>query len=131
MAVKNGNGLAYKGDVQSYSVYELFVEGMAVLEAAVDNTDTELKIFVGKQGATFAQVEMGIDGQLTETTGRAVKGTHVIGGSEDTAPDALAEHIDGCSVQSYIYPRALRFVVQLHLQKPDVPAASQDTKSDS
>lgn len=115
MAKINGNGMAYKGDIQSYSVYELFVSDVVVLEAAIDNNDPELKIFVGKQGATFAQVTMGLEGQLTETKGRAVKGTHVIGGDEDTAPDAVHEHIDGCSVQQYIYRRALNFVVDLHL----------------
>ena len=115
MAKIKGNGMAYKGDIASYSVYELFVSDVVVLEAAIDNNDPELTIFIGKQGATFAQVTMGVEGQLTETKGRAVKNVHVIGGGEDTAPDAISEHIDGRSVQQYVYPRALNFVVDLHL----------------
>jgi hypothetical protein len=132
MAVQQGNGLAYKGDIQSFSVYELFVNGIVVLEAAIDNNDSDLKILIGKQGATFSQVQMGVEGQLTETKGRAVKNVHVIGGGNDTAPDAISEHIDGVSVQKYIYPRALRFVVELHLNylspsAQPAEAADEDT----
>lgn len=118
--IKNGSGLAYKGDVQTWSVYELQVSGVVVLEVAVDNADPELKIFVGKQGATFAQVQVGMEGQLTETKGRALKSVHAVGGDEDTAPDALNTHVSGYSVQRYVYPRALRFVTQLYVAQPQV-----------
>ena len=121
MAIKNGNGLGYKGDVQTWSVYELHVDGIVVLEAAIDNDDSDLKIFVGKRGATFAQVQLGIEGQLTETKGRAVKGVHEVGGADGEVPDGLNLHIDGYTVQRYIYPRALHFVTQLYVAKPELP----------
>lgn len=129
MAINNGNGLAYKNDVQTWSVYELHVSGVVVLEAAIDNSDPELKIFVGRRGATFAQVQLGLEGQLFETKGRAQNWVHAVGGDETTAPDAIVQQIDGYTVQRYIYPRALRFVTQLYVAQLTVPEEAEESES--
>lgn len=124
MAIKDGNGLAYKSDVLTWSVYELHVSGVVVLEVAIDNADPELKIFIGKQGATFAQVQVGVPDQLTETKGRAIQNVYAVGDGEGAVPEGLSKHVSGTSVQTYIYPRALRFVVQLYVVKPmEAPAS--------
>lgn len=115
MAIHNGSGLGYKGDIQTYSVYELHVDGKVVLEAAVDNSDPELKIFIGKHGATFAQVQVGETGHLIETKGRAQKSIHEVGGADGEVPNGIHDHIDGTTIQTYVYPRAINFIVQLHV----------------
>lgn len=102
----NGTGMAYKADNGTWSVYELWFENRVVFEVAVDNADPELKIWIGKPD----------DVNMIETKGRAAKGLHEVGGTSET-PGDLKDHIDGMSVQSYVLPRALRFMVNLYLPK--------------
>lgn len=97
------SGLHYHGDEGTYSVYRYYKGGRPVFEAAVDNTDPELKIYVGKVSATWAKVEklpLGTMGKLFETKGRAWKRD-----GED--------HICTTSMMSYICPRAFAILANL------------------
>jgi hypothetical protein len=111
----NGTGMVYKADEGTWSVYELWYENRVVLEAAVDNADSELKIFVGYPGSSVAQA-IGTPDAMIATNGIAKKGLHEVGGTEDS-PGDLKDHIDGVSVQSYVLPRAIRFMADLYVPK--------------
>lgn len=121
----NGSGLVYKEDVGTWSVYQMWFEHRVVFEVTVDNADPELKIYVGKQSATWAKVNdvpavQATSGELIETKGRAAKGTHEVGGTPDS-PGDLKDHIDGMSVQSYVYPRVMFLMAAVFVPAPKVP----------
>lgn len=96
-----GNGLAYDQDVDGKSIYILWIENKIAFSVVVDNADPELKIVITGNGKTL------------ETNGRAGKGMHEVGGS-DTSPGDLKDHIDGMSIQMYIYPRIMHFIAELY-----------------
>lgn len=86
-----GNGLAYKHDDDNgVSIYVMSIKHTPVLEAGVDNTDSELKIRIRKVGDT----------EWFITGGRAVTN----GGQ-----------VDGISVQSYVYLRMAELLFDLYV----------------
>lgn len=129
-----GTGLAYRGDEKSWSIYQFYADDRNLLEVSVDNDDPDLKIYVGKTGATFTRV-WGIDkqfagdvGDLIVTKGRAVRSVHVDGQpvTADQVPDGLHTHIDGRSIQTYVYPRLLFLIAEVYAPRPPAPPAEDD-----
>lgn len=116
---ENGNGLAYEGDINGWSIYVMHLKGQAIFEASVNNNDPDLTIWVGKIGATFAHIhELDMGVPLTETEGRAVKGVHAAKPAEgETVPSGLYDHIDGMSIQMYVYPTLPFILVDLFVPK--------------
>ena len=109
------SGLRYQTDEGTWSVYVMEIGGRPVFEVSVDNEDSDLKIYVGKIGARWAQINELTDagfGVSLETNGRAQRGTHEVGGTPE-APGELKDHIDGTSVQTYVYPRVARIMADL------------------
>jgi len=125
----NGTGLVYRVDEKTWSVYDMWFEDRVIFEVAVNNTDPELKIYVGRLAATWAMVhdldddEMSF-GDLIETKGRAKRGTHEVGGTP-VSPGEIKDHIDGATIQSYVYPRLLFLMAAVYVPlKPQVPPVS-------
>lgn len=135
MAKNGGYGLVYRGDEESWSVYEMYLDDRVIFEASVNNEDPELVIHVGRRGATFGQV-WSIDksisnfGDLVPTKGRAKRVTHVVGGSEDQAPDGVHDHIDGFTLQTYVYPRALFLMAAIFVPVTSQVIADDDDDDD-
>jgi hypothetical protein len=118
MAIVEGNGMAYTGDVAEYSTYTLHIGGRPVLDIAVNNTDPDLVIYVGVPSSVRAKVEHGID-TLIPTRGRAQKNLYPVGGDSETAPDALKERVTSRTVQSYVLPRIARLMADVYVPKVD------------
>lgn len=126
-----GTGMVYRGDEKTWSVYDMHLDGRVIFEAAIDNTDPELKIYVGRCGATFGKV-WEIDksvtdfGDLTVTKGRAKRSVHPVGGAPGQVPDGLHDHIDGATVQSYVYPRLTFLLAAIFVPVPKSVLLSTD-----
>lgn len=109
-------GLKFYGAEGDWDVYRYYKGGRAIFEAAVDRTDPELKIYVGKVNAVWAKVneitdDSSFDSTLFETKGRAYRK------SDD-------DRISGMSVIRYIRPRAFSILANLYVKpvKPvDIP----------
>lgn len=113
------SGLRYQKDEGVWSVYVMELDGRPIFEVSVDNADPDLIIYVGRVGARWAQVHEVADadfGVSLETNGRAAKGMHEVGGSPET-PGDIVDHIDGMSVQSYVYPRVARIMADIFIPK--------------
>ena len=110
MQTNTKRGLKFRGAEGDFDVYEYFKGGRAVFEVSINRTDPDLKIHVGKVGATFAKVnEIGKDvadyGDLFETAGRAYM-------KDD------GSRISADSVKSYVRPRAFSILANLYVYKP-------------
>jgi hypothetical protein len=124
MAIVDGEGIGYVGDVGTWSRYLVMIGNRAVLELSVDNADPELKIWVGRPGSRQAllsgsEIEQTMVGLPIETKGRAKRGPHEVGGS-DTSPGDLKDHIDGMTVYSYVLPRLFRFMADIYVPKSEI-----------
>lgn len=97
-----GHGLAYVADFGSWSVYNMWINDRVVFEVSVDNDDPTLAIHVAPKNTTHAHVAFITGMDEHKTDGVAFKGTHEVGGT-DTSPGDLKDHIDGMSIQKYVY----------------------------
>lgn len=120
-----GDGLRYREDQGTKSIYEMVIKNRPVLEIVVDNADEDLVIHVAKPGTVFSMATgLSLDGEpnvLVPTQGRARRGKHIKPEMQDLVekfdgtaeefinlhPDAIVEHIDGMSVYSYVIPRVI------------------------
>jgi hypothetical protein len=121
VAVIHGNGLKYREDISAQwitpegvtettrSIYELWVADRIVALVSVVNTDPELRIQIGKPDAD----ETG-DWHVSE--GRAEKNLHPIF-DENGIPEGLHEHVDGVTVQRYVYPRMAAILANMYVPK--------------
>lgn len=115
-------GLKFRSAEGDFDVYEYFKGNRAIFEVAVNRTDPELKIHVGKVGATWALVnEIDKDitdrGDLFETEGRAWR-------TDD------GDRLSGDSVRHYIRPRAFSILANLFVApapKPKITATPIDS----
>ncbi len=85
-------GLTYRGDEGDngkLSVYEFWLRGRSVLEVVVDNTDSDLAIWIGKPG----ELETG---ELIKTRGVAQRVEAFEGGPEI---------ISSTTIRMYVEPR--------------------------
>lgn len=111
MAVIEGNGLRYRNDVPAAyldengvtettrSVYEMFLGGRIVFLVSVVNADPDLQIQIGKPDADTT-------GKWHLSDGMAAKSLHPVPAADGgEIPDGFIEHVDGITVQQYIYPR--------------------------
>lgn len=111
MAVIHGNGLRYRSDVPTLhvgeegvtettrSVYEMLIANRIVFLVSVVNADPDLQIQIGKPDADTT-------GKWHLSDGMAVKSLHPMPAADGgEIPDGLLEHVDGTTVQLYIYPR--------------------------
>lgn len=119
MINEHGNGLAYTSDRDNVSIYAMMMDHRVVFYVTVDNEDAELKIRVHTHDWNYGY----------ETNGKAIKGVHEVGGTHDT-PGDLKDHIDGMSIQNYVYPRLPIILANLYVPKldpnitiPDDPSA--------
>lgn len=133
MAVHNGNGMKYRNDIPSKrvtedgvvdstrSVYEMWLADRIVFLVSVDNDDPELRIQIGKPNADVTD-------KWHTSVGQAVKGLHTVPSSDESeVPDGLHEHIDGTSVQAYVYPRVALILAHMYVSKAD---GTQTTPTD-
>jgi hypothetical protein len=107
------NGLKYFTDEvdiatqHTVSVYHMYIEGQLVFKVFVDNDESaDLPDGVDlPEGVTaHPMVVMDAAGTKTlQTKGVAMRQLHVDG-----------VHVDGMTVQSYVYPRLARLLVQLY-----------------
>jgi hypothetical protein len=99
---------AYLRDADTRSIYVFRVNDVPVLQAVVDNTDSDLTIYVRRWGSD----------EEIKTNGHARRALHELPPTDGTSvPDGLADHIDGMSVYTYVVPRLLRFVTQLYVNQ--------------
>lgn len=115
-------GLKFRGADGDFDVYEYFKGNRAIFEVAVNRTDPDLTIHVGKVGATWALVsEVSKDiadyGKLYETTGHAQL-------KED------GSRISADSVKNYIRPRAFSILANLFVTPAPKPVAEVDHDGD-
>jgi len=113
------SGLRYQKDEGSWSVYLMDIDERPVFEVSIDNDDPDLTIYVGRVGARWALVHNISDtgyGVPLETNGHATKNTHEVGGTPES-PGELKTHIDGVSVQSFVYPRVARILADIFAPK--------------
>lgn len=117
----NGTGLTYRNDVKAVwldddgtpssttrSVYQMWIADRVVFLVSVLNADPFLQIQLGKP-----DVENG--GKWYLSDGQAKRGLHVVPASDGgEVPDGLLEHIDGISIQEYVYPRTLMILVKMY-----------------
>lgn len=110
------DGLAYAGDFDganghTYSRYTLTYEGKNAFDVLIDNfIEVPVPADMGHAPAgitahTMVVVKPGQVSGIT-TTGLAFRTPH---------NDGTGTHIDGRTVQSYIYPRVMRLMVQLYV----------------
>lgn len=131
---KHGIGMTYLHDVPekwevvndeyvdtTRSVYQMWVNDVVVFLVSVVNADPHLQIFIGRPDAEDTGVWHG-------SVGQAFRGTHEVGGTP-TSPGDLVEHVDGVSVQRYVYPRIPQILTHMYVPKlaagtavPDSPA---------
>lgn len=121
MAVIDGNGLKYRGDTPTMwvtdafenvestrSTYEMWLAGRLVLLASVVNGDPKLTIQLGLPDADVTD-----KWHLSE--GHAIKGIHSVPAKDGgDVPDGLSEHVDGVSVQAYVYPMLPLILVKMY-----------------
>lgn len=120
MAKINGTGLAYRSDVPdkwhdgddvvhtTRSVYEMYVADRVVFLVSVVNADPFLQIQLGKP-----DVETTCNWHFT--VGQAVKGLHPVSAADGgEVPDGLDEHVDGTSLQAYVYPRLSLILTRMY-----------------
>jgi len=102
-------GLKFYGTEGTWDVYRYFKGGRPIFEAAVDTTDPELKIYVGKVNAVWAKVndikDETFTGELFETKGRAHR-------TQD------GNRISSDSMKSYVNMRAFSIFANLYVPKP-------------
>lgn len=108
------DGLAYAGDVEganghAISVYRMTVTGKHVFDVLIDNfveVPVPAKLGTVPAGITAHTIVIAKPGQASgiTTTGLAFR-----------APHPSGVHIEGKALQAYIYPRAVRFLVQLYV----------------
>lgn len=108
------DGLTYAGDQDGanghvYSMYTMTLDGKHVFNVMIDNF-VEVPV-PANMGAAPAGV--------TAHTITVVKPGHASGittnGLAFRTPHQDGTHIDGRSVQSYVYPRAVRLLIQLYV----------------
>lgn len=121
MAKINGTGLAYRDDVTAVwvtdegdvltstrSVYQMWVANRLVFLVSVVNADPQLRIQLGMPNAEDTN-------KWHVSVGQAKKSLHLLPASDGgNIPDGLFEHIDGISVQRYIYPRVGQILVNMY-----------------
>jgi hypothetical protein len=120
MAKINGNGLAYRSDVPekwvdedgvkdtTRSVYEMYVADRMVFLVSVVNADPDLQIQIGRPNAEAT-------GKWHLSDGQAVKGLHEVPSDDGgEVPSGLVEHVDGMSLQAYVYPRLPLILVRMY-----------------
>jgi hypothetical protein len=116
VAVINGNGMKYVTDVNTTSTYEVYLDGRVIMEVGVDNTDPDLKIFIGKPGTYLQHSLTGDASGWVVTQGTATKGVHEVGGSP-SSPGTLKDHVDGMTLQMFVLPNALRLLADLYIPR--------------
>lgn len=127
MAKIHGSGLAYLHDVKisdepgnTRSVYQMWMGDRVVFLVSVVNDDPELLIQIGRPDAETT-------GKWHVSTGHAGRGLHPIPSTDASeVPDGLAEHVDGVSLQAYIYPRLPLILVNMYVPKLDPNAEVPD-----
>lgn len=120
MAVIDGTGMKYRGDVPARwlsdsgvtdttrSVYEMWVGHRLVFLVSVVNDDPALGIQTGKPDAD-------VTNQWYYSDGQAYKSLHELPATgEDDIPDGLVEHVDGVSLQQYVYTRLPLILVKMY-----------------
>ncbi len=125
MAKINGNGLAYREDVAeawlaegsdslvetTRSVYDMWIGDRRVFLVSVVNADPGLQIQIGKPDALATH-------QWHLSDGQAVKGLHPVPAADGgEVPDGLVEHVDGTSLQQYVYPRLPLILTKMYVPK--------------
>ena len=124
MAKVNGTGLAYRSDVAdtwiagdvddmsvvntTRSIYEMWAANRIVFLVSVVNADPDLVIQLGKPDAD-------VTGEWHLSRGKAAKAVHAVPAADGSdIPDGLDEHVDGITVQSYVYPRAALILTHMY-----------------
>lgn len=112
-------GLKFRGAEGDFDVYEFFKGNRAVFEVSVNRTDPELKIHVGRVGATWAKVneidkDIADHGDLFETVGRARL-------KED------GSRVSADSIKTYVRPRAFSILANLFVAPAPQPKAPIDS----
>jgi hypothetical protein len=120
MAKIDGNGLVYSNDVTeklltdegvlstTRSVYTMWIANRIVFLVSVVNDDPLLLIQIGKPDALTT-------GKWHITVGRAEKALHVIPASDGSeVPDGFNEHVNGTTVQHYVYPRIALIITHMY-----------------
>ena len=123
MAKIDGSGLVYRHDVPdkwtdddgvtdtTRSVYEMWLIDRLVLLVSVVNADPFLQIQIGMPDAEDT-------GKWHLSDGRAVRAVHEVPASDGSdVPDGVVEHVNGLSVQRYIYPRLPIILTHLYVPK--------------
>lgn len=114
MIDENGNGLAYRGDVDSWSVYDLWIENRVVLRVVIDNDDPELSI-------GFSRPD--VDAPLLYRGGHARTALYSYKDGPGEADWRVVEHIDGDSVREFIYGQLVFVLADAY--RPKEPAVAR------
>jgi len=128
---KHGDGLRYREDLGTLSVYEQFLNHRPVFEVVVDNEDDMLTIYVGKPGSAAVVAEDNTDEvrgeMLIKTKGFAAATLHEDpDGAEDAddwIPNGVSVHVNGRTVQRYVYPRVAHLLADLFVPRAVQPEA--------
>lgn len=121
MAKIDGTGMVYRNDVPAKwisddntmvsttrSVYEMWVADRLVFLASTINADPFLQIQLGKPDVENS-------GTWYLSDGQARKSMHIAPSTDGSeVPDGFDEHIDGISMQEYVYPRILLILVKMY-----------------
>ena len=110
------DGLAYAGDIEganghAFSRYTMTLDGKNVFDVLIDNyiaVPVPAEMGNAPAGVTAHTIVVVKPGQASgiTTNGLAFRGLH---------NDGTGTHIDGRTVQNYIYPRAVHFLIQLYV----------------
>lgn len=110
------DGLTYAEDFDganghTFSRYAMTMAGKHVYDVLIDNfVEVPVPADLGKvpAGVTAHNITIAAPGEAVAmaTTGVALRAPH---------NDGTGTHIDGRTVQAYIYPRAVRFLIQLYV----------------
>jgi hypothetical protein len=127
---KYGDGLKYREDIGTLSIYEQFLNHRPVFEVVVDNEDDMLAIYVGKPGSAAFVADDNTDEtrgeMLIKTKGFANATLHENpDGTEDENdwfPNGITVHVNGRTVQRYVYPRVAHLLADLFVPKAEPQA---------
>src|SRR5689334_23051160 len=127
---EHGNGLRYAENVGTFSVYEMFLNHRPAFEVVIDNDDPELVIHTARVGTGVALKE-GVPAKsvLNVTKGRAKISLHE-GTSElidgIPVPSGVDVHINGRTVQRYVYPRTPFLLADLYIPRAQPPTGDYE-----
>lgn len=113
-----GNGLVYRTDVGTVSIYDMYVKNRVVFHVAVDNDEQVPVIQIAKPGETT----------YAPTRGRAQKREFIVR-DEDGDAKSTKVRVDSGSIQSFIYPRLAEFLTALYVPTLDADVDVPDDLS--